>query len=252
MSTPNIDDLNLSDSDTDALFDSPDTKRKKQQAKEQTTTINGTTIRSSESRYSTEEARETSLRAELDSIRNINKVVEDVVASLEKAKANMHTVNNTINHSQTLLQTWTRILSATEHNQRLILNPNWHGATQDLADMENEELQRQAAAERRLAEEQAKREAAVRKAEEDERRRAVAVQTGGRGLRGSSGYGRVRGKVSTSSTSSRTGAGANSSTSGYVGVGGQGGRGSTRGSTSGRIASGIGRGVARGRARRTT
>ncbi len=44
----------------------------------------------SESRYSTEEAREAALRAELESVRTVNKVIEDVVSSLEKAKNNMH------------------------------------------------------------------------------------------------------------------------------------------------------------------
>lgn len=244
MATPHLDDLSLSDSDPDALFDSPDTKHRKQKDKEKPPAATEHANRVPESRYGTEEARENSLRTELDSIRNINKVVEDVVASLEKAKANMGTVNSTISHSQTLLQTWTRILSATEHNQRLILNPNWHGATQDLADIESEEVQKQAAAERRHAEEQARREEVARRAEEEERRKAVVAQT--RGRRGSSSYGRVtRGRVANGS--SRTGTGTSSTSSGYSAQTST--RGPTRGIATGRTTgSGIGRGV-RGRAR---
>ncbi|KAF2085008.1 hypothetical protein K490DRAFT_17216, partial [Saccharata proteae CBS 121410] len=116
-------------------------------------------------------ARDQALRRELQQIRSVNKVIEDTVASLEKAKNNMDTVHHTVTSSTTLLQTWTRILAATEHNQRLILNPSWSGATQDLLDAETENLARQQAEERRAAEEQARREEAVRRAEEEERRK---------------------------------------------------------------------------------
>ncbi|KAG9882768.1 hypothetical protein KCV02_g19796, partial [Aureobasidium melanogenum] len=109
-------------------------------------------------RPETSESREAALRKELESVRQINKVIEDVVTSLEKAKGNMDNVNRTVHSASTLLDTWTRILSQTEHNQRLLLNPNWQGATQDLQDIENESFVRQQQAERRAAEEQARRE----------------------------------------------------------------------------------------------
>jgi hypothetical protein len=285
MDHPSIDGLNLSDSD-DALFDTPTTRKGKTKdaktklASEEAPAASKT--RPAESKYTTEEAREAALRKELESVRNVNKVIEDVVESLEKAKSNMgvcagscsyrllssiylaiiasqfhtashkrctmtseihklltysplQTVSRTVHNASTLLQTWTRILSQTEHNQRLILSPNWQGATQDLADIENEETQRQYAAARREAEDQARREAAARRAAEEERRREPApTRTPGRGRgRGTRG---ARGSSSTSS-------------SGYVGVGGQGGRGVPRaGSSTGRVASGIGRGL-RGRGR---
>lgn len=41
-------------------------------------------------RPETSESREAALRKELDSVRQINKVIENVVTSLEKAKGNMH------------------------------------------------------------------------------------------------------------------------------------------------------------------
>mgnify|MGYP004499315167 CR=1 FL=1 len=90
---PNMDDLNLSDSDTDALFDTPAARKTKQRAHdagaeggEGAATAKA---RATESHYTTEEAREAALRRELESVRNVNKVIEGVVESLHKAKDNM-------------------------------------------------------------------------------------------------------------------------------------------------------------------
>ncbi|OCK78428.1 hypothetical protein K432DRAFT_427295 [Lepidopterella palustris CBS 459.81] len=229
-----MDDLTLSDSDPDALFDTPAARKVLSKSDNPTDTPSQgpapMKTRPNESRYSTEEARNAALGKELESVRNVNKVIEDVVESLQKAKNNMETVSRTVHNASTLLQTWTRILSQTEHNQRLILNTSWQGATQDLVDIENETMQRQKAAERREMEEQARREAAARKAEAEERRRQetpAKLSTRGRG-RGRA----MRGGVSSSS-------------GGYVGVGGQGGRGGTTPNNP-RAGSGIGRGL-RGR-----
>lgn len=148
--------------------------------------------------YDRKEARETALRAELQGVRNINQVIEGLLSSLDSAKGNMEvcnlvaidirphltmnpqTVSQTVTSASTLLNTWTRILSQTEHNQRLILNPNWHGATQDVADIENEAIRKQQEAERREHALQLQREANARKAEEIEARRAQVT----RGTRG--------------------------------------------------------------------
>lgn len=109
-------------------------------------------------------------------------------------------MSRTVSSASTLLNTWTRILSQTEHNQRLILNPNWQGATQDVADMENETILKQQAAERREQELQRQREAAARKTEEDARKRAQptttsrstrGTTTGTRGRVRSTGLGRT-------------------------------------------------------------
>ncbi|KAH7338534.1 DASH complex subunit Duo1-domain-containing protein [Pyrenochaeta sp. MPI-SDFR-AT-0127] len=231
MDPPNMDALDLSDSDSDALFDTPAARKNKNKAQDAGAT------RAKESHYTTEEAREAALRRELESIRNVNKVIEGVVESLQKAKDNMATVSKTVHNASTLLQTWTRILSQTEHNQRLILNPQWQGASQDLNDIEEEEAHRQQATQRRAAEEQARKEAAARKLEEERRRAEAGPKPGTRGR----GRGRPRG-ASTSAPS----------TGGYVGVGGQTGqtgRGVSRSdSTRGRAGSGIGRGL-RGRGR---
>ncbi|THW89959.1 hypothetical protein D6D17_08699 [Aureobasidium pullulans] len=193
-------------------------------------------------RPETSESREAALRKELDSVRQINKVIEDVVQSLEKAKGNMDNVNRTVHSASTLLDTWTRILSQTEHNQRLLLNPNWQGATQDIQDMENESFVRQQQAERRAAEDQARREATQRRAEEEERKKAAPPPA----TRGS----RLRGRVGTASSRLTAQPSSTSSTSsGYVGVGGQGGRGRGVPRAGSSIGSGIGRGSVRGSTR---
>lgn len=142
------------------------------------------------------------------------------------------TVSRTVNNASTLLNTWTRILSQTEHNQRLILNPTWHGASQDISDAENEIALMRREKERKEMEEIQRQAASARKAEGEERRRdEVAAVEGSRGTRGR-GRGSARG-----------------ATSSYVGVGGQGGikgvprgGGTTAGSGTARGLNGRGRG----------
>ncbi|RSM20008.1 hypothetical protein CDV31_001087 [Fusarium ambrosium] len=134
---------------------------------------------------------EAALRKELEGVRNINESIEGVIATLERAGGNMDTVSKTVNNASVLLNTWTRILSQTEHNQRLILDPGWKGATEDLAEQEAEAVQKQQAAERRAAEEEQRREELRRRREEEERQR-LAGPAPGRGTRGARG-GRGRG-----------------------------------------------------------
>lgn len=152
---------------------------------------------------------------------------------------NMQTVSKTVDNASTLLNTWTRILSQTEHNQRLILNPEWKGATQDLVDAENEALQKQQEAQRRAAEVERRREEAQRKAEEEERRRAAGTApSSSRGYGRGVTRGRVRGVArggATSSSSSAYGAdttsGSAASSRNTSGIG-RGGFGYTRGARS--------------------
>jgi hypothetical protein len=93
MDPPNLGALNLSDSDTDgdALFDTP-AAHKAKKTKDVESDAEGaasTRPRAKESHYTAEEAREAALRRELESIRNVNKVIEGVIGSLQKAKDNM-------------------------------------------------------------------------------------------------------------------------------------------------------------------
>ena len=238
---PDLNSLSLSDSDADDtqdLFASPSLptdKRRPGQRSENSTSQPA--AHPPDTEQDQVAAYEASLRRELSSVRTMNQVISGVVDSLEKAKSNMETVSATVSNASTLLTTWTRILSQTEHNQRLILNPQWQGASQDIADGENEILLRRQEKERREAEEARREEARAREREDEERRRLTEGPTT-KGPRGRGrGVGRGVGR-----------AGAN----GYVGVGGQGGvRGTARagGTTPGRTGSGIGRGIGSGRGR---
>ncbi|ROW13505.1 hypothetical protein VPNG_04438 [Cytospora leucostoma] len=161
--------------------------------------------------FDAEEVRDAQLRRELEGVRNVNEVIEGVIGTLERAKGNMGSVSQTVNNASTLLNTWTRILSQTEHNQRLILNPNWKGATQDLHDIEAEAIAQQQAAERRAAEAERRREEARRKAEDQERVRMAGISStagrgsgtrGVRGTRASRGRGILRGGTRSTATAS--------------------------------------------------
>lgn len=185
------------------------------------------------------QAHEKALLTELQSIQSVNAVIEEVLSSLDKAKQNMSTINTTVGSATTLLDTWTRILSQTEHNHRLILDPEWPGASREMEELENESFQRMQAAAahadaQRAAQQRAADEAAMRESGHTPKARgARGSGIAGRSRPRSSGYGRVG--------ASGTSRGSTS----YVGIGGQTGRG-TRG---GRIVgtSGIGRGINRGR-----
>ncbi|QSZ30368.1 hypothetical protein DSL72_004891 [Monilinia vaccinii-corymbosi] len=216
MASPDIGKLDLSDSGNEDLFASP-SKPSKSNLKppHKDADSSAPAHRSGGSKYDTETAREAALQKELEGVRNINELIEGVLGSLDLAKGNMDTVSQTVTSASMLLNTWIRILSQTEHNQRLILNPNWRGASQDVADMENEQVLKAQAAERRVAEEERRREAARQRAEDEERQRQAGTTT--RGTRG--GRPRARGGLP------RTGG---VSSSGY-------GRGSSTGTGTGRV-----------------
>ncbi|KAL7928533.1 DASH complex subunit Duo1 domain-containing protein [Trichoderma chlorosporum] len=127
--------------------------------------------------------RDAMLRKELEGVRSINRVIEGVIGTLQRTGGNMESVSKTVSNASALLNTWTRILSQTEHNQRLILDPTWKGATNDLAEIEAEALRKQQAEARRAAEEEARREEVRRRREEDEQRRKLPASTSARGAR---------------------------------------------------------------------
>ncbi|KAL8954159.1 MAG: hypothetical protein Q9222_000043 [Ikaeria aurantiellina] len=213
--TPMGEELSLSDDDTDALFASP--SRPNTRARSKVSKVNAQAVGQKHSNSvenaetDGEEAREAALRKELAGICNINHVLESAIDSLEKAQGNMNVVLHTVNDASALLNTWTRILSQTEHNQRLIMDPSWHGATQDMADMEHETLFKQQEQERRELEEVQRREARARKAEEDERKRlehaAMKTPRGARGKARATPRGRSSSQTSSQSTSVGTGTG---------------------------------------------
>ncbi|TAQ87169.1 hypothetical protein B7494_g4497 [Chlorociboria aeruginascens] len=176
MATPATRKLDLSDSDDEDLFASPSRALKPSQKSVPKPTESAIgTVQRGKSKYDAEQAHEASLQRELQGVRNINEVIEGVISSLECARGNMDKVSHTVTSASTLLNTWTRILSQTEHNQRLILNPNWKGACQDMVDMENESVLKAQAAERRAAEEERRREEARRRVDDEERQRQAGT-----------------------------------------------------------------------------
>ncbi|KAL0633843.1 hypothetical protein Q9L58_007214 [Maublancomyces gigas] len=147
------------------------------------------------------DSREGALRAELVGVRQVNTVIEGVVASLEKAKENMETVSSTVASANTLLDLWIRILSQTEHTQRLLLSGHWQGATQDLHDIDAESTHQAREAERRRQHERERAEEREREAEAAAARREAAERKPPP-TRGTRGY---RGTRRTGSSGSRGG-----------------------------------------------
>ncbi|KAL8843304.1 MAG: hypothetical protein Q9170_000162 [Blastenia crenularia] len=184
--TPKVKDFDLSDGDTEALFASPSRPQRPKPSKPGTKGSAAQKSHNIEDReVDDDEGREVALRDELAGIRNINQVIEGAMDSLERTGGNMNTVSHTVNDASVLLNTWTRILSQTEHNQRLILDPSWPGATQDMADIENESVLKQQEQERWELLETQKREARARKAEEERKRPETMGAKTPKGLRGS-------------------------------------------------------------------
>ncbi|KAL7911910.1 DASH complex subunit Duo1 domain-containing protein [Trichoderma velutinum] len=191
--------------------------------------------------------REAMLKRELEGVRNINRVIEGVIGTLQRTGSNMDSVSKTVSNASTLLNTWTRILSQTEHNQRLILDPTWKGATNDLAEIEAEALRKQQEAERKAAEEEERKEELRRRREEDELRRKLPASASARGARGSSaGLRGARGRTRVATASSRMRSRSSSriaTSSGYSGSS------TISAASSSRGTSGIGRGLGTTRSR---
>lgn len=84
-----------SETDIDALFASPSqaaraaSTSKTEDANGSRTGYQTTSSRPEASRFDADEAHQASLRAELEGVRNINRAIEGVVSSLERAKQNM-------------------------------------------------------------------------------------------------------------------------------------------------------------------
>lgn len=129
------------------LFASPSEQPRRRQALKESPTDEKDAPRS-------EETHEENLQRELASLRSLNTVISGITASLHKARENTTIVAATVDNASSLLATWTRILSQTEHNQRLILDPAWQGATHDISELESEELQRQQLRQRQQAEDE--------------------------------------------------------------------------------------------------
>ncbi|KAL4979288.1 hypothetical protein BDW66DRAFT_128098 [Aspergillus desertorum] len=85
--------LQLSDTDSDELWDSPSKRGKKKlnqvQIRQGSTPPPADTDRQEETLFDRQEAREAALHNELQIVRNVNQVIEGLLGSLDKAKGNM-------------------------------------------------------------------------------------------------------------------------------------------------------------------
>ncbi|KAK6527076.1 hypothetical protein TWF281_010269 [Arthrobotrys megalospora] len=196
-----------------------------------------------------EEAREAALRAELESVRRVNKLIIGVNKSLQTAMENMGTVNHAVDNANFLLDKYSQILSQSTHTSRIILNGHWKGSSNDIAEMEDEAQTQALEAERRRREEEEA--IAAREREARAREAAAAAQAAAAATRGTrGGRGAVRKTTGGRSASSGYGRPASTGASASSSSTAQATRGVTRGSGlarySGRSGSGIGRGIPRG------
>ncbi|KAK6508475.1 hypothetical protein TWF506_010565 [Arthrobotrys conoides] len=199
-----------------------------------------------------EETREAALRAELESVRKVNRLIVAVNQSLQTAMENMGTVNQAVDNANFLLDKYSQILSQSTHTSRIILNGHWKGSSNDVAEMEEEAQTQALEAERRRIEEE---EAAIAREREARAREAAAAAQATaaptRGTRGGRGTGRkTTGNRGVSSgygrppSTTSAGASASSSSTSQTTRGVRGGSGPAR--YAGRSGSGIGRGIPRG------
>lgn len=109
---PNVGALKLEDSDPEGLFDSPDSKRPDR--------ANGVKGESDYNAHSygvdDKDARETALRRELEGVRHMNEVIEDLIASLQKAR------DNTSVGRETMAQDRVANMAGTSRERSLGLN----------------------------------------------------------------------------------------------------------------------------------
>ncbi|KAK9446632.1 DASH complex subunit Duo1-domain-containing protein [Limtongia smithiae] len=75
--------------------------------------------------------REEGLRRELDQVRAVNSTLTTVISSISTSTSNLAHVVRTAQNLDDLLSLWMRVLSQTEHTQRLVFDPRWEGATKD-------------------------------------------------------------------------------------------------------------------------
>lgn len=93
MATPSateeMDRLQLSDEDTEELWNSPSQRRTRPVSQKTPASADRLQNQDTKSSLDQEEARELALRNELQTVRNVNQAIEGVLESLERARGNM-------------------------------------------------------------------------------------------------------------------------------------------------------------------
>jgi hypothetical protein len=95
-----MDRLQLSDDDSDDLWNSPSKRRSNKPTRhkvpeERSTTPETRPSHDGETLFDRQEAREAALQDELQTVRNINQVIEGLLGSLDRAKGNMDVCQRT-------------------------------------------------------------------------------------------------------------------------------------------------------------
>ncbi|KAF9119549.1 hypothetical protein BGW39_000230, partial [Mortierella sp. 14UC] len=71
----------------------------------------------------------TSLLTELEETRRLVKTFDAIDTSMAEARDKLKTFYKTADETNTLLDMWIRVLSQTEHTQKLLQDPAWEGQT---------------------------------------------------------------------------------------------------------------------------
>lgn len=100
-----MDRLQLSDEDTEDLWNSPSKRRgdkptHRKVTEERSTTPETRSSHDGQTLFDRQEAREAALQHELQTVRNINQVIEGLLGSLDRAKGNMDVCQRTSSVSE--------------------------------------------------------------------------------------------------------------------------------------------------------
>lgn len=115
------------------------------------------------------------LEVELHTVQMYNQLIEGIVSTIGHAEHNVESMLEATRRADALLNAWVKILSYTEHAQKLLHDPQWQGISKDNElQAEREKLLEQKRAKERAEKERREREAAAmaqRQKQVQERRR---------------------------------------------------------------------------------
>jgi len=189
---------------------------------------------------------EDKLRQQLIDIQRLNEAFSSYHTAIQAVREKQKSLVTKVHQTKQLLDRYVSILGQTEHNARLLLDPNWEGAQADEARILEEKRREEQA--RREHEEARRREEAERERRETEAREAAVRSAASRGRgapRGTRGRGAapvVRGRTGIPPPGSRTTNGASPSSAATSGPA----RGRAKPTPSGLRAPTARRGVSRG------
>lgn len=115
------------------------------------------------------------LEVELHTVQMYNQLIEGIISTLGHAEQNVESMLEATRRADALLDAWVKVISYTEHAQKLLHDPQWQGISKDNElQAEREKLLEQKRAKERADKERREREAAAqaqRQKQLQERRR---------------------------------------------------------------------------------